>query len=122
MNLSKISLLKIGVALIFLTVFPHVHAERPSITDSAEYVRCMSADYPGAGPTGHRLQCFQSELNRYQAMLDGEYKAALNLHHGESRRKLIRSQRAWMAFRKARCEYEFTLDMAPNPYLTSGTE
>jgi uncharacterized protein YecT (DUF1311 family) len=116
MNLSKTSVLKIAVAWIFSAVFSHLHAEAPSITDSAEYVRCISADYRGIGPNAHRIECIQTELNRYQSMLDYEYKSALKLRHGASRRKLIRSQRAWMAFRKARCEYEFTLDMPPNPY------
>jgi len=74
----------------------------------------MDAVDLGYGKNGQFLNCYAEELQRQDKRLNTAYKAAQSKAPADARPALLKSQRAWIAFRDARCELERTLDYAPN--------
>lgn len=72
-----------------------------------------AVDY-GFGKNGQFSSCYAEELKRQDAALNLAYKAAMGKVSAEARPALLKSQRAWIVFRDARCDLEAALDYAPS--------
>ena len=105
----------LGAALLLFCSL--AFAEKPSITDSVAFVDCMSSDYVGAGPNTYRIGCINTEIQKYQTLLDTEYKQQLKFRKGKSRQRLLRVKSEWIKYRNAWCDFEFTLEAGGNPYV-----
>ncbi|WP_460830278.1 lysozyme inhibitor LprI family protein [Lysobacter humi (ex Lee et al. 2017)] len=86
-------------------VAPPAGAHEPTYRPS--YDRCIDA---AGGVTAAMIDCMHAELDAQDARLNAGYRAASRALPAARRAALTRAQRAWVAWRDARCAFELDPD------------
>lgn len=110
---KKIKFSRLGALATILAISSLSWAAQPNQAPSL-LDKCMDAVDLGYGKNGQFAACYAEELQRQDMRLNIAYKAAQGKAPAEARPALLKSQRAWIAFRDARCELERALNYAPN--------
>lgn len=92
--------------------FGPAHAnEQPQY--SKQYEDCMEAVDLGAMKNSQWMACAEQELKRVDADLNANYKKLQQALNTEQREALKKAQRAWLQYRKERCDFEYVAPTAP---------
>jgi uncharacterized protein YecT (DUF1311 family) len=110
----KLAMTTLAITLLLLTALA-AEAQTGDKRLSPQFAKCMAAVDLGALKNTQFEGCYRKELAVQDQRLNEEYKKALAIRTGESRKLLTNGQRAWLAYRDGWCGYVRTVDAAPTP-------
>lgn len=99
----------------FTLVSYTAHAE--TVSDTAQFTKCMSDVDLGAFKNTQWGVCYEAELVRQNKRLEQEYKNLQGKYKGHDLKLLVAAKKSWLAYREKWCRYEEMLPIAPTPYV-----